>query len=171
MAHSLLRAASVAGALLLATATGCYSTSGGIMSRSGGGYTYVSTSSQPLTVAVINVCERTEANPNGTPFFLMEIPPGKQLTFNFEEKGGDDPAARPARMFYAVWDAGTGTGSLSSMLSCAPAACRRIDLTYRPAPEAARPDESYRMTVYDGQAASPQAQPRAPRPERDVNDR
>lgn len=158
--------------LVLSTATaGCYSTSGGWLPRTGGGFTYISTSSQPVTVTVVNVCERTESHPNGTPFFIMEIPPGKQLTFNFEESGGDDPALRPSRMMYSVWEANTGNGSLESVLSCAPASCRRIDITYRPAPELPRPDESYRMTVTNGQAPTAQAQPRAPRPERTSADR
>lgn len=162
-------ALAVAPALILMTTLplgGCYSTVGGVMSHTGGGFTYESTESKPLTVAVVNTCERTQSNPNGTPFFIMEIPPGKQLTFNFEEDGGDDPALRPARMMYAVWEANTSTGSLSSILSCPSHACRRIDLVYRTAPEARRPDESYRMTINTGQPITPEAQPRAPRPER-----
>lgn len=162
-----IRAALPAAALLLsACLAGCYSTSGGIMSRTGGGFTYESTEARPTTITLVNACERTQEHPNGTPFFIMEIPPGKQLTFNFEETGGDDPVERPARMMYALWEAGTGTGSLSSVLSCPPSACRRIDVTYRPAPEKRRPDESYRMAVYPHETPSAVAQPRAPRQER-----
>jgi hypothetical protein len=162
-----LRVATWSAALLTTVMlSSCYSTSGGVMSQTGGGFTYISTSAQPLTVSVLNTCERSQMHPNGTPFFIMEIPPGKQLTFNFEETGGDDPALRPARMMYAVWDAETSTGSLGSVLSCSPAACRKIELAYRPAPEQRRPDESYRLTIYAGQPATAEAQPRAPRPER-----
>ena len=155
-----------AGLTVTAVMVGCYSTSGGWLPRTGGGFTYVSTSAQPMTIAVVNTCERTESHPNGSPFFIMENPPGKQLTFNFDEKGGDDPALRPARMMYAVWEAPNGTGSLDSVLSCPPSACRRIDISYRPAPEQPRPDESYRLTVNTGQPVTAEAQPRAPRPER-----
>jgi hypothetical protein len=163
---ALHRALLAAGLAAAAVATGCYSTSGGWLPRTGGGFTYISTSSRPTTITVVNTCERTEDHPDGTPFFIMEIPPGKQLTFNFEEDGGDDPVARPARMMYAVWEADTGNGSLDNILSCPPSACRRIDISYRPAPEQARPDESYRMEVNGGQTPTPQAQPRAPRSER-----
>jgi hypothetical protein len=165
------RAALALGLALMAVPAGCYSTSGGWLPRTGGGFTYISTPSQPMTVTVVNVCERTESHPNGTPFFIMEIPPGKQLTFNFEESGGDDQVLRPSRMMYSVWEADTGNGSLDNVLSCPGAACRRIDIFYRPAPEQPRPDESYRMTVTNGQAPSAQAQPRAPRPERTSADR
>ncbi len=163
---ALNRAILATGLSMVALMAGCYSTSGGWLPRTGGGFTYISTSAQPMTVSVCNTCERSTDHPNGTPFFIMEIPPGKQLTFNFDEKGGDDPMVRPARMMYAVWEAGTGNGSLDSILSCPPAACRRIDILYRPAPEAARPDESYRLTVNAAQPATAEAQPRAPRPER-----
>ena len=79
-------------ALLLAAASaavaGCYSTSGGYYPHTDGGFTYESTSMQPTTITILNNCERSADHPNGTPFFIMEIPPGKQLTFNFEEDGG-----------------------------------------------------------------------------------
>lgn len=153
----------------VAVVAGCYSTSGGFLPHTGGGFTYESTSLLPTTVTVLDSCHRTEAHPNGTPFFIMEIPPGKQLTFNFEEDGGDDPANRPARMMYSVWKKGTQTGSLENVLSCPPASCRRIEVSYRPAPEQARPDEAYRLQV--GDAPGPEAQPRAPRGERQSSDK
>ncbi|MFO0783695.1 MAG: hypothetical protein U0636_08410 [Phycisphaerales bacterium] len=159
-----------AGLLVSLGLSGCYTTSGGYYPHTGGGFTYISTSSLPVTVAVINVCERDENHPNGTPFFIMEIPPGKQLTFNFEESGGDDQAKRPSRMMYSVWVADTMTGSLENQLSCPPAACRRIDVSYRPAPEAPRPDESYRLQVYDSTQPTATAQPRAPVPARTTAD-
>ncbi len=162
----------LAGAALLATAiaAGCYSTSGGLLPHSGGGYTYISTSSLPVTIEVLNVCERSESHPNGTPFFIMEIPPGKQLTFNFDEEGGDDQVKRPARMMYALWAKDTQSGSLDNIMSCPAAACRKIAVKYRPAPEEARPDESYRLQVGDN-APGPVAQPRAPRSDRQTMDK
>ena len=150
---------------LSAAIAGCYSTSGGFMPHTGGGFTYESTSLLPTTVTVMNACERSPDHPNGTPFFIMEIPPGKQLTFNFDAEGGDDPANRPARMMYSLWKIGTQTGSLDNIMSCPGKACRKIVVDYRPAPEQARPDESYRLQV-DADAPGPVAQPRAPRNDR-----
>jgi hypothetical protein len=135
------------------------------MPHTGGGFTYESTSLLPTTVTVTNACERSTDHPNGTPFFIMEIPPGKQLTFNFEEEGGDDPVKRPSRMMYSLWAKGTQTGKLENVLSCPPAACRRIEVTYRPAPEQARPDESYRLQT-GPDAVGPVGQPRAPKSDR-----
>ena len=145
--------------------SGCYNTSGGYMPMTGGGFTYESTPLLPTTVTVLNSCERSAQHPNGTPFFIMEIPPGKQLTFNFEEDGGDDPVQRPARMMYSLWKKGTQTGSLDNVLSCPGRDCRKIVVSYRPAPEQARPDESYRLQA-GKDAPGPVAQPRAPRDER-----
>jgi len=154
---------------LSAAIAGCYSTSGGFMPHTGGGFTYESTSLLPTTVTVMNACERSPDHPNGTPFFIMEIPPGKQLTFNFEEDGGDDQVKRPARMMYSLWEKGTQTGKLENVLSCPPSACRRIEVAYRPAPEQARPDESYRLQTGPdavGPVGRPLDQPRAPRADR-----
>ncbi len=156
-------------ALLLAAASvavaGCYSTSGGYYPHTDGGFTYESTPMQPTTITILNNCERSVDHPNGTPFFIMEIPPGKQLTFNFEEEGGDDPVQRPARMMYSLWKKGTQTGSLDNILSCPGRDCRKIEISYRPAPEQARPDESYRLQA-GSDAPGAVAQPRSPRDER-----
>ena len=136
-----------------------------ILPHTGGGFTYESTEMLPVTIMVMNVCERDAAHPNGTPFFIMEIPPGKQLTFNFEEDGGDDPVKRPARMMYSLWKKDTQSGSLENIMSCPGQACRKIVVSYRPAPEAAKPDEAYRMQV-GANPPGPVAQPRAPRNDR-----
>ena len=160
-----------AAALLAAVATaGCYSTSGGFMPHTGGGFTYISTSALPVTIEVVNTCERTDSHPNGTPFFIMEIPPGKQLTFNFDEEGGDDPVKRPARMMYMLFEKDTQTGSLDNVLSCPAQACRKIVVKYRPAPEEAKPDEAYRLQV-NSDAPGPVAQPRAPKSNNQTSDK
>lgn len=164
--HAALLAALGAG---LAVATGCYSTSGGFMPHTDGGFTYESTSLLPTTVTVLDGCHRTADHPDGIPFFIMEIPPGKQLTFNFDAEGGDDPANRPARMMYSLWKKGTQTGSLENVLSCPDASCRKIVVSYRPAPEQAKPDESYRMQA-GSDAPGPVAQPRSPRDTRKPSD-
>jgi len=122
----------------LATILGCYAPDGGFMAASGRGFTYQSTSMQPLTISVIDT--RTEE-----PFFTMEIPPGKQLTFNFKSGGGDDPVYTPDRMVYAVWDNGEMIGHLDNQLTCPNASCRRIDVEIRKGPVWPEPDPAVRL--------------------------
>ena len=132
--RSLLRAS----ALPLLALGACYSPDGGIMPSTGRGFVYISTPMQPTSVAVVDT--RTQEA-----FFAMDIPPGKQLTFNFIEDGGDDPVYSPARMVYSVWDAGNQIGTLDNQLTCPPASCRRIDVSYRKAPEWPEPDAETRL--------------------------
>ncbi len=88
---------SVAAALITA---GCYSPSGGLVKRIGAANTYYSTESMPATVTIVDT--RTEE-----PFFTIEIPVGKQLTMNFKEGKGDDPALTPDLMVYQIFPLGT----------------------------------------------------------------
>ncbi|MFZ4721988.1 MAG: hypothetical protein ACOYMI_02420 [Phycisphaerales bacterium] len=124
--------------LAIATLTGCYAPDGGFMPGSGRGYTYQSTSMSPLTISVTDT--RTEEA-----FFVMELPPGKQLTFNFLQGGGDDPVYTPDRMIYAVWDNGTAMGHLDNQITCPPASCRRINVDIRKAPVWPEPDPAVRL--------------------------
>ncbi len=123
---------------LLAAVAGCYAPDGGAMPNSGRGFTYISTSMQPLTISVIDA--RTDEA-----FFIMDIPPGQQLTFNFLQGGGDDPVYTPDRMVYAVWEAGTYFGNLDNQLSCPPAAARRIEVDIRKPPVWPEPDATTRL--------------------------
>ncbi|MBX3355447.1 MAG: hypothetical protein KF724_07085 [Phycisphaeraceae bacterium] len=125
---------------LLATLAlgGCYQPDGGWMKTSGRGFTYISTPMQPMTVAVVDT--RTEEA-----FFAMDIPPGKQLTFNFLEGGGDDPVYTPNRMVWAVWDAGTSIGHLDNQITAPPYSCCRIDVSIRKAPEWSDEDPAVRL--------------------------
>ncbi len=107
---------------------GCYSTETTLFSTTMGTFSYESTAMRPVTIAVIDV--RTEE-----PIFKMDVPVGQHLTFHFDETGGDDPVLRPAKMSWAMWDAGNSFGSLSNTLSVPPAAARRIDYTLRTGPE------------------------------------
>jgi len=122
---ALCAAASLAASLVLA---GCYTPAGGYYPRTGGGYTYISIESRPVTITVYDT--RTSE-----PFFKMEIPVGKQLTMNFLEGKGDDPVLRPDRMVWSIWDAHTTSGRLTNQLTCPPAAARRIAYDIRPTPE------------------------------------
>ena len=140
----LAAAATLAGTL--AAAAGCYTTSGaGLFKHTGDGFTYISTETLPVTISLVNVCDRGADHPDGTPFFIMEIPPGKQLTFNFLQGGGDDPVYTPDRMIYAVWDNGISTGTLDNQLTCPPASCRRIDVEIRRGPVWPEPDPAVRL--------------------------
>jgi len=123
-APSLVLAASLSTLVLV----GCYTTSGGYYPRSNSTFTYISTTSTPVTITVMDV-RSNEA------FFRMEIPVGKQLTFHFVSGGGDEPVYRPDHMQWELFDAGTSIGSLTNRLSCPPANARRIDVAYRPSPE------------------------------------
>ncbi|MSR34952.1 MAG: hypothetical protein EXS12_09205 [Phycisphaerales bacterium] len=135
---------------LLVSLAGCYAPDGGFMPSSGRGYTYISTSMQPLTISVVDV--RTEEA-----FFSMDIPPGQQLTFNFLEGGGDDPIYTPDRMVYAVWVAGEQNGKLDNQLTCPPAADRRIDFDIRPGPVWPEPDAAVRLRTDEAADRPPYA--------------
>ncbi|MHC4082860.1 MAG: hypothetical protein ACYS15_16455 [Planctomycetota bacterium] len=120
---------SVAAAVILA---GCYSPSGGLIKRRHAANTYYSTESYPATVTIVDT--RTEE-----PFFTIEIPPGKQLTVDFQEGKGDDPVLTPDLMVYQIFDLGTSMGKLRNSVTVPHSYNRRIDVDYRPGPEAAPP--------------------------------
>jgi hypothetical protein len=73
------------------------------------------------------------------PFFTIEIPPGKQLTVDFQEGKGDDPVLTPDLMVYQIFDLGTSMGKLRNSVTVPHSYNRRIDVDYRPGPEAAPP--------------------------------
>lgn len=117
--------------MLLASAialAACHSPGGGWYPYSGGSNTYYSYENQPKTVILIDT--RT-----GEEFFSMDIPAGKQLTFDFVTDEGDDPVYRPDLMRWEVWDMFTYTGQLKNTLSVPNAACRRVDVFLRGGPE------------------------------------
>lgn len=141
-AMNALRAA--VGLSILMLLAGCYAPDGGLMPSTGRGFTYISTSMKPVTVTVIDT--RTQEA-----FFAMDVPPGKQLTFNFLEGGGDDPVYTPNRMVYAVWESGEQLGSLDNQLTAPPYSCCRIDVSFREAPE--WPDADPEVRLRTDQAA------------------
>ena len=117
-------------ALTMTTAllTGCYAPDGGFMPSSGRGFTFISTPTRPVTVTLVDTRSQEM-------FFKMDIPAGKQLTFKFIEGSGSGSRAEPTKMIWEMWEAKTEFGELDNQLICPPASCRRIDVTYRPAPE------------------------------------
>jgi len=108
----------------LAFATGCHTPSGGWMPYTGGSSTYYSTETSPKTVTIVNLTTNEEV-------FSLDIPAGKQLTFDFVSEAGDDEVYRPDLMRYAVWDIGTTMGKLNRSLTVPNAASRRIDVAIR----------------------------------------
>ncbi len=115
----------IAAATLL---TGCYTPSGGFNPGTGRGFVYISTPTRPVTITLVDTR-------NGEPFFKLDIPAGEQLTFKFVEGSGTGSRIEPTKMMWAVWEAKTEFGSLNNQLICPPASCRRIDVSFRPAPE------------------------------------
>jgi hypothetical protein len=110
--------------VLVASMTGCYSPKGGLMPASGGPQTYYSYETLPVTITIIDLRSNEE-------IFTMNVPPGKQLTFDFLDGEGDDPAYTPDLMRFEVFDMGTDSGKLRNTLSVPSAHSRRIDVTYR----------------------------------------
>ncbi len=117
-----------AGCCVAMTFAGCHLPGGGLLSRTGSSMTYYSTEFQPTTITLVDT--RTDE-----PFFSIEIPVGKQLTLQFDEGRGHDPLATPDLMRYSFFDIGTTVGRLREILSVPSAVSRRLDVSYRDAPE------------------------------------
>ena len=114
---------------------GCYNPRGAFYSHVGQAATYWSTESLPATITIIDT--RTSE-----PFFTVEIPVGKQLVLDFQDGEGDDDLLTPDLMRYDVMPLGQTTGTLRNGITVPDRFSRRIDVTYRPAPEYAdAPDE------------------------------
>lgn len=104
--------------------TGCHTPAGGIMPYTGGSNTYFSYETRPVTITIIDLRTNEE-------IFSMNVPPGKQLTFDFKEGLGDDPVYNPDLMRYEVFAMRTNSGKLRNSLTVPPANARRIDVSYR----------------------------------------
>jgi hypothetical protein len=118
----------------------CHSPRGGAFPRSGGSNTYWSSETTQKTVTLIDLRD-------GHEFFTIDIPPGKQLTFDFVDGGGDDPVLAPDLMRWQIFDAGTRIGRLRNAMSVPNAASRRVDVFVRQAVEYAEapPEEFLRV--------------------------
>jgi hypothetical protein len=159
----------LAGRLSLAVAAiaalaGCHSPRGGLLSHPGGSSTYYSSETTQKTVVIIDLR-------SGEEFFTIDIPPGKQLTFDFVENAGDDPVHTPDLLRYEIWDYPRITGRLTNMLSVPNAASRRIDVFVRQAIEYAEAPPEERLRVDQIQDRPDWWTPRGgPIPERRVRD-
>ncbi len=107
---------------------GCYNPRGAFYSHVGQAATYWSTESKPTTITLMDTS-------TGEPFFTLEIPVGKQLVLDFKEGEGDDDVRTPDMMRYQVFDIGTTIGMLRNTITVPGRNSRRIDVSYRAAPE------------------------------------
>jgi hypothetical protein len=113
-------------ATLLAGTPGCYAPNngGGVFSHTGGPTTYYSSEISQKTITIVDV--RTDEV-----VFSVDLPAGKQLTFQFDEGAGDDPVMRPDLMRYEIMDIGTTSGKLKSSQTVPNAASRKVDVDVR----------------------------------------
>jgi hypothetical protein len=114
------------GIAALAWMNACHSPDGGtaILSFTGGPQTIQSTETIQKTVRMVDMR-------SGEVFFSLDIPAGKQLTYDFDRDDGDDPVYTPDLMRYEVKDIGDKTGKLSNAMTVPNANSRRIDVFVR----------------------------------------
>ena len=128
--------------------SGCYTASGGIMPKSGGPQTYVSTATMHKTVRMVDVRNEQE-------FFVCQIPPGQQLVIQFDEGEGDDPVFRPDRLRWEVMPNTKSTGKLKNAMSVPDGPSRIIYLDVNQKPEYAPDDTKHRELRTDETADRP----------------
>ena len=121
--------------------TGCFNPNGGVT----GYFAYVSTPTSPKTVVIYDVR-------SGDPWFVKEVPVGKQLNFRFLSDGGDNPQFSPARFEWAMVEAGTNASKLPNQMTSPPEeACKiRVEIRqpeYHPIPDSERYREN---AVFEG---------------------
>jgi len=125
-------------AVFIGLAAGCHRPEGAIMSYTGATQTLYSTERSPKTFRLVDT--RTEEV-----VFELDIPVGKQFTYDFIEEGGDDPVYRPSLMRYQLFPLGSTYGKLRSGVTVPNAASRRIDWFVREGGEYRAEAPEYRM--------------------------
>lgn len=132
----------LAAVLVAALLTGCYSPSGGWFPKTLGPQTYWSTPSQPKTVTIREI-------QHNDVIFAIDIPVGQQLVLDFAEGNGDVASRTPDSLRWGLMPRGHQTGSLQNQQSVPPVRALRIDVTLRPAPEAAPPPDTAALRTDD----------------------
>ena len=122
-------------AVMMLGSSGCFNPNGGVT----GYFAYISTPMAPKTVIIYD--SRT-----GEPFFVQEVPVGKQLNFKFLPDGGDDPLYSPSRLEWGIGQAGDNAGRLDNQMTCPPEEACRIEIALRE-PEFTTTPESERYRV------------------------
>lgn len=118
-------------AALLAGLGGCNThqpnNGGGLFAHTGGPTTIQSTETEQSSVRMIDTR-------SGEVFFSVDIPVGKQLTFDFDRGDGDDPVYTPDILRYEIKPIGDKYGKLKNAMTAPNAASRRVDVTVKQTP-------------------------------------
>jgi hypothetical protein len=116
---------SAVGLCAAAALSACQTTDGGGMFASAKGpSTIVSTETIQKSVSMVDLR-------SGEVFFAMDVPPGKQLTWQFHKDEGDEPVYTPDLMRFEVKEAGDKSGKLHNAMTVPGAASRRVDIDVR----------------------------------------
>ena len=147
----------------LGLVAGCHSPKGGLMPYTGGSTTHFSYETRPLSIRMIDLR-------SGESFFEMDVPTGKQLTYQFFAEEGSDPVYTPTLMRYMVFDLGKQTGKLKNAMSVPPMRSIRVDVEYRDGVEfrEAPPSEADRVDEASGPSAWFSTKEREPMSARDA---
>ena len=94
---------------------------GGMWSYSSGPQTIASTEYMQKSVRMVD-------RRSGEIFFSLDIPPGKQLTYDFDRGEGDDAVYTPDIMRYEVKDIGDKNGRLSNAMTVPNEASRAVEV-------------------------------------------
>jgi len=119
---------------------GCHGPNGALFSYTGASQTLESSERSPKTFQLVDT--RTDEV-----VFEIDVPVGKQFTWDFVEEGGDDPVMRQSVMRYEIFEKGTHLGRLRNAVTVPNAASRRVDWFIREAPEYAEAPPEYDMRV------------------------
>lgn len=162
MNKSFTAAATLAALLAAATLTGCAYSPGGSM-MSDGTHCYVSTAHAPVTVTLVDTRSLKQ-------LLVVEVPVGQQAVLRFYGLS-EDEGEQKATLQWGLMKAGTSYGGLTNTLEIPPSSACRIDLSYRRAPEYARPlidtqpaELPQGVTIADGPGTKPTTQAPAGRP-------
>lgn len=104
--------------------TACHTPGGGLFASADGPSTIISTETMQKSISMVDLR-------SGEVFFAMDIPPGKQLVWQFHKGEGDDPVYTPDLMHFEVQEAGDKFGKLRNTMTVPGASSRRSDVTVK----------------------------------------
>lgn len=116
---------------------GCFGHRPGGNMRSNDMFTYDSTSHLPVSVALVD--SRTDA-----PLWEVDVPVGQRLVVQFMPEGAKQSSVEtPDLMRWELYPTKNSTSFLRNAMPVPGSGVRRLDVTYREAPEYAREDDPY----------------------------
>ena len=116
---------------------GCFGHRPGGNMRSDDQFTYDSTSHLPVSVALVD--SRTDA-----PLWEVDVPVGQRLVVQFSpDRAEQSSLDTPDLMRWEVYPIKSKTSFLRNAMPVPNAGSRRLDVTYRPAPEFPRDDDAF----------------------------